>query len=360
MFAPLSGGRHHDAASIPRSAKSPIHPQRERISMSESRPGRQDDNDDPANPGSAFVESSTLRLRYLVWQPGPAGVHERPLNDAVDTYIDDDLPIVLLHGLGATADTWRLVAPHLSRHHQVIAFDLRGHGESDHPDHGYDLATAAEDIVSGMAALGLGQVILAGHGWGARVALVLAARHPALVSHLILVDCPLVEPRHWPGMTRKRFLRQDMSPGRYASRLSFLKSVQRELSPFWSPEVESIVLACVQALPDGSMEERLALSHQRQIRAALWEDRALNYYGKVSCPVLLVPSAAQPQSEHDMPEKLERAAEFSAAKGYMAAQVARAIRRCTVLWMPNTAHDIHLHRPQQLAEAILDFVRRSS
>src|SRR2546421_7643886 len=52
---------------------------------------------------------------------------------------------------------------------------------------------------------------LVGHGWGARVALVLAVRHPALVSHLVLVDCPHVEPRHWPGMTRERFLRQTRS-----------------------------------------------------------------------------------------------------------------------------------------------------
>ncbi len=359
MFAPLSGGRHHDVVSIPRSAIPPDYPQRERTSMSESRPGKQEDNGDPTNPGSAFVATATLRLHYLVWQSDPIDVHAIPLSDTVKTYNDDDLPIVLLHGLGATADTWRLVAPRLRRHHQVIALDLRGHGESDHPDHGYDLAAFAEDIVSGMASLGLGQVILAGHGWGGRVALALAARHPALIRHLILVDCPLVEPRHWPGMTRQRFLRQDMSPGRYESRQSFLKAMQIEMSTFWSPEIEAIVLAGVRALSDGSVEERLALTYQRQIREALWDDRALNYYGKVRCPVLLVPAAPQPQSEHDMPEKLERAEEFSAAKGYMAAQVARAIRHCTVLWMPETAHDIQLHRPERLAAAILSFVRRA-
>jgi len=64
-------------------------------------------------------------------------------------------------------------------------FDQRGHGQSDQPESGYDLATMAEDLIHGMAALGLGQVALVGHGWGARVALALAARHPALVSHLV-------------------------------------------------------------------------------------------------------------------------------------------------------------------------------
>ena len=328
--------------------------------MSASLPGEQADDPVSAQPGSAFIETETIRLRYLLWQPNVLAIPNfHPLVSSIieETY-DDEPPIVLLHGLGATADTWRLVAPHLSRHHQVIAFDLRGHGESDRPDHGYDLVTVAEDIVAGMAALGLGQVILAGHGWGARVALALAARHPALISHLVLVDCPLVEPRHWPGMTRQRFLRQDMSTGRYASRQTFLQSMQAEMAAFWSLPVESIMLATVCTLPDGRVEARLAATHQRQIREALWDDRALFYYGKVQCPALLVPAAPPPRSELDVPEKLERAEEFAAAKGYMAAQVARAISRCTVLWMPDTAHDIQLQRPQRLAAAILSFVRR--
>ena len=41
----------------------------------------------------------------------------------------------------------------------------------------------------------------------------------------------------------------------------------------------------------------------------------------------------------------------------MAAQVARTIHRCAVLWMPDTAHDIQLHRPQRLAAAITSFVK---
>jgi len=76
----------------------------------------------------------------------------------------------------------------------------------------------------------------------------------------------------------------------------------------------------------------------------------------VACPVLLVPAAAQPKPGGHLPEKLENAGEFAAAKGYMAAQVARIIPSCTVLWMPDTAHDIQLHRPQHLAAAIASFV----
>ncbi|HZR43685.1 MAG TPA: alpha/beta hydrolase [Ktedonobacteraceae bacterium] len=310
-------------------------------------------------PRSSFVDADDIRLHYLEWDPEHIRIAQKTHPSQHGEQEDsDNVPIVLLHGLGATADTWRLVAQHMYSKHLTLAFDLRGHGESDQPDSGYDLVTIAEDTIRGMAKLGLGQVALVGHGWGARVALVLAARHPALISHLILVDCPHVEPRLWPGMTRERFIRSEKSSQEsYVSREAYLHALRSEMEAFWSPEIESIVLTYVRELPDGCIVERLHPEHQRQIREALWEDRALSYYGKLTCPVLLVPAAEQPQPDGEPPDRLESADEFAAAKGYVAQQVARAIQRCTVLWMPDTAHDIQLQRPEILASAITNFLQ---
>ena len=305
-----------------------------------------------------FVDADGIKLHCLEWDPDQLADPSPSLQGHKHSVEhDDEIPLVMLHGLGATADTWRLVAPYFCHVQRVVAFDQRGHGLSDQPDDGYDLVTIAEDVVHGMAALGLGKVVLVGHGWGARVALVLAFRHPALVSHLVLVDCPHVEPKHWPGMTRERFLRQTAPAAMFVSRSAFLDMMRLEMADYWSPEVEAILLTTVRELPDGKMEELLKPEHQRLIRQSLWEDRALSYYGKVACPVLLVPAAAQPKPGGHLPEKLENADEFAAAKGYMAAQVARTIRSCTVLWMSDTAHDIQLHRPQRLAAAIARFIR---
>ena len=304
-------------------------------------------------PLSSFVDTDDIRLHYLEWEPA--------VDPALDVNLSmpdttDNIPIVLLHGLGSTADTWRLVAEDLREQHLVIAFDLRGHGQSDQPDDGYDLVKIAEDVIGAMAKLGFGQVAVVAHGWGARVALLLAARHPALVSHLILVDCPHVEPRHWPGMTRERFIHEKSPEASYASLASYLDALRAEMSAFWSSEVEAIVLTYIRKLPDGRVEERLLPAHQVEIRASLWEDRALSYYGKLTCPVLLVPAADQPHPGEELPERLEDADEFAAAKGQMAAQVARAIQRCSVLWMPATSHDIQLQRPHTLAQSIIKFL----
>ena len=304
-------------------------------------------------PHSSFVDADDVRLRYLEWDPASASL---ATNTSVpDT--TDNIPVVLLHGLGSTADTWRLVAKELGGQHLVIAFDLRGHGQSDQPDDGYNLVKIAEDVICAMAKLGFGQVAVVAHGWGARVALVLAARHPALVSHLILVDCIHVEPRHWPDMTRERFIHEKYPEASYASLASYLDALRAEMSAFWSSDVEAIVLTYIRELPDGSVEDRLLPAHQVEIRASLWEDRALSYYGKLACPVLLVPAAAKPRPDEELPERLEDADEFAAAKGQMAAQVSRAIQRCSVLWMPATSHDIQLQRPHTLAQAIVSFLK---
>ncbi|GAC1398299.1 MAG: hypothetical protein NVSMB49_06100 [Ktedonobacteraceae bacterium] len=303
-------------------------------------------------PRSSFVDTENIRLHYLEWDPIASSDEQQ--QEAVQG--NDEIPIVLLHGLGATADTWRLVAQDLCHKHLVVAFDQRGHGESEKLTTGYDLTTIAEDAIQGMAALGLGQVALVGHGWGARVALVMAARHPALVSHLILVDCPHVEPRHWPGMTRDRFIRETDTKHLYVSKTAFVDAMRQEMHSFWSPEVEAILLKTVQELPDGRLEECLQTDNQRRIRESLWDDRALSYYSKLVCPVLLIPAAGEPHPDKEFPERLEHSDEFAEAKGYMAAQVAEVIQRCSVLWMPNTSHDIQLQHPRTLAQAITKFM----
>ena len=55
-------------------------------------------------------------------------------------------PLVLLHGFPETWYEWRKVLPDLAEHYTVIAPDLRGAGQSDAPETGYDKQTMAEDI----------------------------------------------------------------------------------------------------------------------------------------------------------------------------------------------------------------------
>ncbi len=106
-------------------------------------------------------------------------------------------PLVLLHGYPETHHTWRKIIPELAKHFTVIAPDLRGLGDSERPETGYDKRTIAEDIYqlvrsrsrSGGLSLNYQHIYLVGHDYGGSTAYVLAAEHPELVKKLVVIEC---------------------------------------------------------------------------------------------------------------------------------------------------------------------------
>lgn len=109
--------------------------------------------------------------------------------------------IVALHGLASNARWWELVAGRLVPAHRVVAVDQRGHGRSDRPATGYGFDEAAGDVAALVSALDLGPVIVAGHSWGASVALRYTADHPEAVLGCICVDGGVSDLREYFGRT---------------------------------------------------------------------------------------------------------------------------------------------------------------
>jgi pimeloyl-ACP methyl ester carboxylesterase len=105
-------------------------------------------------------------------------------------------PLVLVHGFGQNWYMWNRLLPELSKHFTVIAPDLRGVGESDKPDEGYDKKTMATDIHELAKSLGYNSVNLVGHDIGLMVAYAYAAQYPTEVKKLAFMDAllPGVEP----------------------------------------------------------------------------------------------------------------------------------------------------------------------
>jgi pimeloyl-ACP methyl ester carboxylesterase len=98
--------------------------------------------------------------------------------------------VLLLHGWPQTWYEWRRVAEALPDH-TVVMPDLRGFGYSSKPPAGYDATTMAEDLHGLVSKLGLEEVTVVGHDWGAVFGYVYAARHPAQVKALGIVEMVL-------------------------------------------------------------------------------------------------------------------------------------------------------------------------
>ncbi|NTW98106.1 MAG: alpha/beta fold hydrolase [Oscillochloris sp.] len=97
-------------------------------------------------------------------------------------------PLVLIHGLGDEADTWRHVLEPLGATHRVIALDLPGFGRSSHPRRAYSLGFFARTVAQLLAGLGVERATLVGSSLGAAVAQRIALGQPDRVERLVLID----------------------------------------------------------------------------------------------------------------------------------------------------------------------------
>jgi pimeloyl-ACP methyl ester carboxylesterase len=97
--------------------------------------------------------------------------------------------VVLLHGWPETWYEWRNIIPELiANNYTVIAPDMRGLGDSEKPQTGYDTKTLAEDIYQLVKKLGYSKIYLVAHDWGGPVAYSYAAAHREDVRKMIILD----------------------------------------------------------------------------------------------------------------------------------------------------------------------------
>ncbi len=108
-------------------------------------------------------------------------------------------PLVLLPGITSPAATWEFVAEAMAEFNDIYVVDIRGRGLSQG---GADLSYGLEDYVADAAeligVLNLKLPDIVGHSMGARIATRLAARYPALIGKLVLVDPPVSGPGRRP------------------------------------------------------------------------------------------------------------------------------------------------------------------
>jgi pimeloyl-ACP methyl ester carboxylesterase len=139
---------------------------------------------------AGFTEKSAVvngvRINYKIGGQGPA--------------------VVLLHGYTQTSHMWLPLMPLLAKSHTVIAPDLRGAGNSERPQGGYDKQTMAKDIRELVHQLGYKQVSLVGHDIGLMVAYAYAAQYPAEVSKVVLMDAFLPGVGDWKSVWLMRDL----------------------------------------------------------------------------------------------------------------------------------------------------------
>jgi pimeloyl-ACP methyl ester carboxylesterase len=196
-------------------------------------------------------------------------------------------PLVLLHGITDDGLCWSPVAEVLAKEHDVIMVDLRGHGKSDAPKVGFDLATMATEVSGLTSALGLENPVVMGHSLGAVVTLTLASLSPDLPLAIILEDPPAFW-RVRPPTPEEDEIRAGMriwfNDLKRKTRDDLLE-IARSENPVWSE---------AELGPWADSKHRFSLNITQMIdpEATVPEDFP-TLLGQITCPVLLITAAPE-------------------------------------------------------------------
>ena len=148
-----------------------------------------------ALPQDKYFESDGMRFHYLDW-----GEPKNPT-------------IIMLHGFAQQSHSWDFVALGLCDKFRIVAFDQRGHGDSDwSQNHNYSLNDYHNDIDNLIKHLGLSETLMVGMSMGGRNAFTYAASHPDLVSALVVVDAAPVAQSSGRDKIRNFVSQEDVHP----------------------------------------------------------------------------------------------------------------------------------------------------
>jgi proline iminopeptidase len=213
-------------------------------------------------------------------------------------------PVVLLHGGPGQWDYLAPLAALLDDTHTVARFDQRGCGRSTGQDGPFTIEQAVDDLDQLRAALGFEQWAVAGHSWGAELALRYAARHPGRVTAVAYIsgvgagygyrDAYRAELDRRLGPDRARLDALSDIPAAERSpeqeRARCLLQWRTDFSP--GPDASRHALALWETRPPGAVVNEAA-------NRELWADRAtedlLLAAARVTSPVIMLSGADDPR-----------------------------------------------------------------
>lgn len=265
---------------------------------------------------------------------------------ALDWRPDTEVPgptFVLVHGLASNARLWDGVAMALqAAGRRAVSVDLRGHGQSDKPDDGYDMATVVHDLHTLLDVLELERPVVAGQSWGANVVIDLAAAHPGRTRGVVPVDGGFIDlASRFPAWEE---CEAALAPPRFAGTpLRQFEGWIRNAHPDWPETGITGMLANVEVHPDGTVSPWLTFERHLKVLRGLWEHKPYARFASVTDPVLWMPADSGDVAwTNDKREGLRRADE--------------ALATSRVEWFSPADHDLHAQHPQRVADLIIDAV----
>jgi pimeloyl-ACP methyl ester carboxylesterase len=228
--------------------------------------------------------------------------------------------LLLTHGYSSTSAMWKGQIEALSKHHRLVLWDMRGHGQSDYPDDpaAYSEALTVADMAALLDAIGAGTAIVGGLSLGGYMSLAFYRAHPDRAQALLIID---TGPGFKKDDAREAWNKRAHETGdRFECEgLAVLKSGSRERSTVSHRDASGLARAA-----RGMLTQRDA--------------RVIESLPDIKVPSLVVVGA------DDTP--------FLAASDYMAAKIPGAKKAV----IPAAGHAVNIDQPQAFIDAVLPFL----
>jgi 3-oxoadipate enol-lactonase len=239
-------------------------------------------------------------------------------------------PLVLLHGLGSSADDWFLQLPALAPHYLCVAVDLRGHGLSEKPAGRYSMGLFAADVAALFRALDLTPAHILGLSLGGMVAQQLAIAQPQIVRSLVLIN---TLPGLWPPPRQimRVGLRRLTPPWRTPDMARVAERVATDLFPDPAAEFFRAQAAARMAANDPAAYRRATMAVAR-----FWPGSALK---RIACPTLIIAGDAD-----------------RVVPGIYQARLRKALPHARFISIPGAGHACNIDRPDVVNAAALEFL----
>ena len=229
-------------------------------------------------------------------------------------------PLLLTHGYSLTSTMWQGQVQALSKHHQLVLWDMRGHGESDYPSEpaAYSEALTVADMGALLDAVGARNAIVGGLSLGGYMSLAFYRAHPDRVRALLIID---TGPGFKKDDARDAWNRRAYDTADRFERegLEGLKSFSRERS-------------------DVTHRDASGLAHAARGMLTQCDASVIEQLPGIKVPSLVVVGA------DDTP--------FLAASDYMAAKIPGAQK----VVIPAAGHAVNIDQPQAFIDAVLPFL----
>ena len=242
--------------------------------------------------------------------------------DGVRLYYEEagaGLPILLTHGYSATARMWKGQLEALSGDYRVIAWDMRGHGQTDSPGDpaAYSEAHTIDDMAAILDHLGIEKAVIGGLSLGGFMSLAFHVKYPERVTALMLFDCG-------PGYKNPQ--------GRAGWNETALKRAIR----FEEQGLDALGTGSEVRIAQHTSAQGLA--HAARGMLAQFDARIIESLPSISVPTMVL------VGEDDEP--------FVAASQYMAAKIPGA----KLVTIPGAGHAANIDQPAAFNAAVSEFL----